>query len=152
MDFSRVELSPEDQEFRDQFRAFLAEHVTDEVLRRDRESGENFSEPVHLALGEAGYLESDFKQEADGGFDPVRRRIFQLEIGRAHTPWFHWGTTAVVAKLMRQFGDPKLVDAVLPGVLSVRSGCAWATPSPRAAPTSRRARPAPCATVTDLAG
>ncbi|WP_118913950.1 acyl-CoA dehydrogenase family protein [Mycobacterium shigaense] len=118
MDFSRVELSPEDQEFRDQFRAFLAEHVTDEVLRRDRESGENFSEPVHLALGEAGYLESDFKQEADGGFDPVRRRIFQLEIGRAHTPWFHWGTTAVVAKLMRQFGDPKLVDAVLPGVLS----------------------------------
>ncbi|BBY23382.1 acyl-CoA dehydrogenase family protein [Mycobacterium stomatepiae] len=118
MDFSRVDLSPEDQEFFDQTRAFIAEHVTEEVLRRDRETGENFSEPVHLALGNAGYLTSDFKLESEGGFDPVRRRIFHLEIGRAHTPWFHWGTTAVVAKLVRQFGKAELVDAVLPGVLS----------------------------------
>ncbi|MCV7410093.1 acyl-CoA dehydrogenase [Mycobacterium florentinum] len=118
MDFSRVGLSPEDQEFFDQTRAFIAKHVTDEVLRRDRETGENFSEPVHLALGEEGYLTSDFKLESEGGFTPVRRRIFHLEIGRAHTPWFHWGTTAVVAKLVRQFGKAELVDAVLPGVLS----------------------------------
>lgn len=118
MDFSRVELSPEDQKFFDETRAFLAEHVTDEVRRRDRETGENFSEPVHLALGEAGYLTSDWKQESEGGFDPVRRRIFHLEIGRAHTPWFHWGTTAVVARLVQQFGAPELVESLLPGVLS----------------------------------
>ncbi|CQD03840.1 acyl-CoA dehydrogenase middle domain-containing protein [Mycobacterium lentiflavum] len=118
MDFSYVDLSPEDQEFLDHTRAFIAKHVTDEVLRLDRETGENFSEPVHLALGEEGYLTSDFKQESEGGFDPVRRRIFHLEIGRAHTPWFHWGTTAVVARLVKQFGKPELVEAVLPGVLS----------------------------------
>jgi alkylation response protein AidB-like acyl-CoA dehydrogenase len=118
MDFSRVELSPEDQKFFDETRAFIAEHVTDEVRRRDRETGENFSEPVHLALGEAGYLTSDWKLESEGGFDPVRRRIFHLEIGRAHTPWFHWGTTAVVARLVRQFGAPELVESLLPGVLS----------------------------------
>jgi alkylation response protein AidB-like acyl-CoA dehydrogenase len=118
MDFSRVELSAEDQDFYDQFREFLTEHVTDEVRRRDRETGENFSEPVHLALGEAGYLESDWKLESEGGFNPVRRRIFHLEIGRAHAPWFHWGTTAVVARLVQQFGAAELADAVLPGVLS----------------------------------
>ncbi|CDO86423.1 acyl-CoA dehydrogenase [Mycobacterium triplex] len=118
MDFSYVDLSAEDQEFFDQTRSFIAEHVTDEVLRRDRETGENFSEPVHLALAKEGYLASDFKQESEGGFDPVRRRIFHLEIGRAHTPWFHWGTTAVVARLVQQFGAPELVDAVLPGVLA----------------------------------
>ncbi|MEB4209086.1 acyl-CoA dehydrogenase family protein [Mycobacterium sp. 94-17] len=118
MDFSRVELSPEDQEFYDEFRSFIAEHVTDEVLRRDRETGENFSEPVHLGLGKAGYLASDYKQESEGGFNPVRRRIFHLEVGRAHTPWFHWGTTAAVARLVQQFGAPELADAVLPGVLS----------------------------------
>jgi alkylation response protein AidB-like acyl-CoA dehydrogenase len=118
MDFSRVALSPEDQDFHDRFREFLTEHVTDEVRRRDRETGENFSEPVHLALGEAGYLESDWKLESEGGFNPVRRRIFHLEIGRAHAPWFHWGTTAVVARLVRQFGAPQLSDQVLPGVLS----------------------------------
>lgn len=118
MDFSRVALSPEDQDFHDRFREFLTEHVTDEVRRRDRETGENFSEPVHLALGEAGYLESDWKLESEGGFNPVRRRIFHLEIGRAHAPQFHWGTTAVVARLVRQFGAPQLSDQVLPGVLS----------------------------------
>ena len=35
-----------------------------------------------------------------------------------HTPWFHWGTTAMVAKTLRQFGSAQLTDEVLPGVLS----------------------------------
>ncbi|OBF11932.1 acyl-CoA dehydrogenase [Mycobacterium sp. ACS4054] len=118
MDFSRVQLSPEDQAFRDETRAFIAKHVTDEVLHRQLKFGENFDEDVHLALGEAGYLASDWKLESEGGFSPVRRRIFQLEIARAHTPWYHWGTTSVVAKLVRQFGAPELADKVIPGVLA----------------------------------
>jgi 3-oxocholest-4-en-26-oyl-CoA dehydrogenase alpha subunit len=118
MDFSRVALSPEDQAFSEETRAFVAEHVTDEVLRRDREFGENFDERVHLALGEAGYLDSEWKLESEGGFTALRRRIFELEIGRAHTPWYHWGTTAVVARLVQQFGAPELTASVLPGVLS----------------------------------
>ncbi|OBI27181.1 acyl-CoA dehydrogenase [Mycobacterium sp. E1386] len=118
MDFSRVELSPEDQAFRDETRALIAKLVTDEVLHRQVEFGENFDEHVHLALGEVGYLASDWKLESEGGFNPVRRRIFQLEIARAHTPWYHWGTTSVVARLVRQFGAPELADKVVPGVLS----------------------------------
>lgn len=118
MDFSLVALSQEDRTFADQTKAFIAEHVTEEVLQRDREFGENFDERVHLALGEAGYLASDWKPESEGGFSPVRRRIFHLEVGRAHTPWYHWGTTAVVARLVQEFGAPELVSAVLPGVLS----------------------------------
>ena len=118
MDFSRVELSAEDQAFLDETRAFITKHVTDEVLHRQREFGENFDEQVHLALGEAGYLASDWQLESEGGFSPVRRRIFQLEIARAHTPWYHWGTTSVVARLVQQFGAPELADKVVPGVLS----------------------------------
>lgn len=118
MDFARVALSAEDKEFQDRTRAFVAEHVTDEVRRRDREFGENFDEQVHLALGAAGYLAGDYKLESDGGFSPVRRRIFELEISRAHTPWYHWGTTSVVARLVEQFAAPELVRVVLPGVLS----------------------------------
>ena len=56
MDFSVVELSPDDKQFRDRLRAFLTELVTDDVRRRDRETGENFDEGVHLALGAEGYL------------------------------------------------------------------------------------------------
>ena len=76
MDFSHVTLSPEDQDFLEQIRVFIDKHVTDEVRAHDREFGENFDEQVHLALGEAGYLESDFHLESEGGFSPVRRRIF----------------------------------------------------------------------------
>jgi alkylation response protein AidB-like acyl-CoA dehydrogenase len=118
MDFSHVELSAEDQVFLDETRAFISKHVTDDVLRRQREFGENFDEQVHLALGEAGYLASDWKLESEGGFSPVRRRIFQLEIARAHTPWYHWGTTSVVARLVQRFGAPELAGKVVPGVLS----------------------------------
>jgi alkylation response protein AidB-like acyl-CoA dehydrogenase len=118
MDFSQVALSAEDKAFRDQTRVFIAEHVTDEVRRRDREFGENFDERVHLALGEAGYLAADWKLESEGGFGSVRRRIFELEIARAHTPWYHWGTTSVVARLVEQFAAPELSNKVLPGVLS----------------------------------
>jgi 3-oxocholest-4-en-26-oyl-CoA dehydrogenase alpha subunit len=118
MDFATIELSSEDREFRDRLRAFLAVHVTDEVRRRDRETGENFDEGVHLALGAEGYLAADWKDESEGGFSALRRRIWDLEIGRAHTPWFHWGTTAMVARTVRQFGSPELADEVLPGVLS----------------------------------
>ena len=118
MDFASVELSKEDKEFRDRLRAFLAVHVTDEVRRRDRETGENFDEGVHLALGAEGYLAADWKDESEGGFSALRRRIWDLEIGRAHTPWFHWGTTAMVARTVQQFGFAEVADEVLPGVLS----------------------------------
>ena len=118
VDFSLVELSEEDQEFRDELRDFLKTVVTDEVIRRDRKTGENFDEGVHLALGAKGYLTADFNDESDGGFSRVRRRIWNLEIGRAHTPWFHWGTTAMVARAVVQFGSQELKDEVLARTLS----------------------------------
>ncbi|MGE2690761.1 acyl-CoA dehydrogenase family protein [Mycolicibacterium pulveris] len=118
MDFSHVHLSDEDRTFRDELRNFLRTIVTDEVIRRDRETGENFDEGVHLALGARGYLAADFKPESEGGFSAVRRRIWELEIGRAHTPWFHWPTTMMVARTLAQFASRELLDDLLPQVLS----------------------------------
>ncbi|ORW12194.1 acyl-CoA dehydrogenase family protein [Mycobacterium kyorinense] len=118
MDFSRVELSDEDRAFLDEARAFLATHVTEEVKRRDRETGDNFDEGVHLALGQAGYLEAEWKAQSDGGFSRVRRRIWELEKRRAHVPWVTWGTTAMVARSVAKFGSKELQDEVLPGVFS----------------------------------
>jgi len=120
MDFSLLDLSDDDRAFRDELRSFLGTVVTDEVIRRDRQTGENFDEGVHLALGEAGYLAGDWKSESEGGFSTVRRRIWDLEIGRAHTPWFHWGTTAMVARSVVRFATPGLAEEVVPGVLAGR--------------------------------
>ncbi|WP_134429589.1 acyl-CoA dehydrogenase family protein [Mycobacterium ulcerans] len=118
MDFSRVQISDADREFRETARSFLATHVTEEVHRHDRETGDNFHEGLHLALGAAGYLAAEWKPEADGGFSRVRRRIWELEKRRAHVPWVTWGTTAMVARSVAKFGSPELVEEVLPGVFS----------------------------------
>lgn len=106
MDFSRVELSDDDQAFLDEVRGFLRTHVTDEVIRRDRETGDNFDEGVHLALGKAGYLEKEWKPESEGGFDRLRARIWALEKRRAHVPWVTSGTTAMIARSVEKFGSP----------------------------------------------
>jgi 3-oxocholest-4-en-26-oyl-CoA dehydrogenase alpha subunit len=118
MDFSPVELSDEDKAFRDEARSFLKTHVTEEVRRRDRETGDNFDEGVHLAFGAAGYLALQWKPESDGGFSRVRRRIWELEKRRAHVPWVTWGTTAMVARSVAKFGSAELQDEVMPGVFS----------------------------------
>ncbi len=51
MNFSRVALSDEEQAFQEQLRTVLQTLVIDEVIQRDRETGENFDEGVHRALG-----------------------------------------------------------------------------------------------------
>jgi len=118
VDFSRVTLADGDQAFLEQARDFLQTHVTDDVRRRDRETGDNFDEGVHLALGAAGYLEGEWKGAADGGFPRVRRRIWELEKRRAHVPWVTWGTTAMVARSVARFGSPELRSEVMPKVFS----------------------------------
>ncbi|MFZ0713864.1 acyl-CoA dehydrogenase family protein [Mycobacterium sp.] len=118
MDFSRVTLADRDQTFLHEARDFLTTHVTDEVRRRDRETGDNFDEGVHLALGAAGYLESEWKGSSDGGFSRVRRRVWELEKRRAHVPWVTWGTTAMVARSVARFGSSELQSEVMPKVFS----------------------------------
>ncbi|OBI81787.1 acyl-CoA dehydrogenase family protein [Mycobacterium sp. 1245805.9] len=118
MDFSRVELSPEDRAFLEETRNFLSTHMTEEVRRRDRETGDNFDEGLHLKLGAAGYLAAEWKSESEGGFSRVRRRIWEQEKRRAHVPWVTWGTTAMVARSVAKFGTPEVRDEVLPKVFS----------------------------------
>src|SRR3954464_735460 len=118
MDFSRVQLSDDDQAFLDEAREFLRTHVTEDVIRRDRETGDNFDEGVHLALGAAGYLAKEWKPESEGGFNRLQNRIWQLEKRRAHVPWVTSGTTAMIARSVEKFGSPELKAEVMPRVFS----------------------------------
>jgi 3-oxocholest-4-en-26-oyl-CoA dehydrogenase alpha subunit len=118
MDFSRVELSDEDRAFLEEARSFLGTHMTEEVRRRDRETGDNFDEGLHLKFGAAGYLEAEWKPHSEGGFSRVRRRIWEQEKRRAHVPWVTWGTTAMVARSVAKFGSPELQDEVMPRVFT----------------------------------
>lgn len=116
MDFSRVELTGDEQAFLDEIRTFLDTHVTDDVRRRDRETGDNFDEAVHLAMGEAGYLEREYRSEEAGGFTRVERRLWALERRRVHVPWVTWGTTVLVAHSVEAYAAPDLRDEIMPQV------------------------------------
>jgi alkylation response protein AidB-like acyl-CoA dehydrogenase len=118
MDFSRVELSDEDGAFLQVARSFLGTHMTEEVRRRDRETGDHFDEGLHLKFGAAGYLAAEWKPHSEGGFSRVRRRIWEQEKRRTHVPWVTWGTTAMVARSVAKFGSPELQDEVMPGVFT----------------------------------
>jgi alkylation response protein AidB-like acyl-CoA dehydrogenase len=120
MDFSRVELSDEDQIFLDEARAMLSSQVTEDVLRRYRETGDNFDEGIHLALGAAGYISGEWRSESDGGFSRVRNRLWQLEKRRHHVPWVTAGTTSMIAKSVAKFASAEIRDEVLAGVFSGR--------------------------------
>ncbi|CAM2801214.1 acyl-CoA dehydrogenase family protein [Skermania piniformis] len=117
MNFERVELSESDAEFRDEVDAFLAEHVTDEVRRRDRETGDNFDEGLHQAMAAAGWLAAELGMPGGPELDRLRRRLWDLSKRRAEVPWVTWGTTAIVVPSVRNHGSRELQEEVLPGVL-----------------------------------
>ncbi|HTQ20252.1 hypothetical protein [Mycobacterium sp.] len=61
MDFSVVALSAADQQFLERAQRFLATHGTDDLPRRERETGGGFIAELHLAMGAAGWLEPEAK-------------------------------------------------------------------------------------------
>ncbi len=117
MDFSRVQLDAGQQAFLEEVRAFMAEHVTEDVLDEERVTGNGFNERVHLALGEKGWLMPAWPAERGGaGLDPVRARILELETARAQMPWVTLGTTRLVVGSVEKYGEPGLVAEILPKV------------------------------------
>jgi 3-oxocholest-4-en-26-oyl-CoA dehydrogenase alpha subunit len=116
MDFSVVALSPEDEEFLSRARTFLARHVTAEALHREHETGDGFIEDLHLAMGAEGWLEPEAKSADEGGFTPIQRRIWNLERRRMGIPLETWGSTTMILQAVRRYGQPELLETVIPGV------------------------------------
>lgn len=117
MDFGLVELTPEQEAFAAEARAFFDEIVTEEVHAEERETGSGFNRGVYLALGARGWLMPEWPV-ADGGadLDPVCCRILQLEKYRHHIPEVTLGTTRLVWQAVDRFAEPALRDELKKGV------------------------------------
>ena len=78
MDFSVVALTEDQQAFAEEVRAFLDEHLTDEVKEGMRERSSTYDEGFYLALGAKGWLWPRWRKE-DGGaeLDDVRVKILE---------------------------------------------------------------------------
>ena len=121
MDFSTVDLTPEQQRFADEVSSFLDELVTEEVHAHERRTGDGFNESVHLALGGRGWLFPAWPVE-DGGadLDRVCQRILALELARHQVPSVTMSTTNLVWAAVAQSADPDLAAELKPAVAAGR--------------------------------
>ena len=124
MDFGQVQLDAEQQAFLDDVHAFVAEHVTADVLEEERRTGSGFNERVHRALGAKGWIMPAWPAERGGaGLDPVRVQLLDLVTRRSGMPTVTLGTTRLVVKAVERYAEPGLAADVLPGI-AARPGSA----------------------------
>src|SRR2546430_14895063 len=109
MDFGQVQLDAEQQAFLDEVRAFVAEHVTDDVLEEERRTGSGFNERVHLALGAKGWIMPAWPAERGGAaLDPGRVQLLDLVTRRSGMPTVTLGTTRLVGKAEGRYARARL--------------------------------------------
>jgi 3-oxocholest-4-en-26-oyl-CoA dehydrogenase alpha subunit len=117
MDLSVVALDSDQRAFAARVRGFFAEHVTPEVLQHERATGDGFSEQVHLALGQQGWIMPAWPAERGGAdLDLVRTRILELEMERARTPGVTLSTTRLVVSAVAKHADASIREDLLRGV------------------------------------
>jgi 3-oxocholest-4-en-26-oyl-CoA dehydrogenase alpha subunit len=117
MDFSSIDLTPEQARFQQEVRRTLTTLMTPEVYEYEARTGAGFNEQLHLALGERGWLMPHWPRELGGaGLDAVQARILQLEIIRFRVPHVTAGTTALAWGALEAHLDPALVAELRPGV------------------------------------
>ena len=114
MDFNE----PENwQMIRAEAEAFVAEHVTTEVIEEELRTGDGVNRTFMKALGERGWMAPTWPREEGGaGLDPFEAAVMQDTIRAAGAPTVGSGTTMLPANAIRSMGSEGLKQAVLPGV------------------------------------
>jgi acyl-CoA dehydrogenase len=119
-----LSFSPDDLAFRDEVRAFIAEHLTAETKRAAALSpgavpDEEVRAGWHTALYRKGWVASHWPKEYGGpGWTPAQRYIFDSECGRAGAPRLLPFGLQMVGPVIMKFGTPAQKDFYLPRILS----------------------------------
>ncbi len=107
------------EEFRAEVRAFLDEHLSDEVLERAHVTGTKHDWGFHRAVAAKGWLAAAWPKELGGqGRDPFEMAVLGEEMARRAAPTDGWGTTELVANTLRLVGTPEQQADVIPRVIS----------------------------------
>ena len=113
--------SPEEEAFREEVRAFLAEKLPAELsdkVKSGRELSKADMERWHAILNERGWLASTWPKAHGGpGWSPVQRHIFEEESCRAGAPRVLPFGVHMLAHVVMKFGTEEQKAEVLPRIL-----------------------------------
>jgi alkylation response protein AidB-like acyl-CoA dehydrogenase len=114
MDFSEP---PHLKDIRAEAEAFVAEHVTPELLEDELRTGDGVSRPMLRSMGAKGWVAPMWpKEEGGAGLDPFETAAMLAVIRAAGGPTVGPGTTMLTANAIRAVGSPQLRQRILPGV------------------------------------
>ncbi len=115
MDFS---FPPEAEAFRDEVKAFLAEHLTEDIISATHD-GTIHSDQLHRAMAQRGWVSGPVPAEiGGGGMDPVQNVVLLEELQLARAPIDALGTTIIVAAMLLEHGNDHLRTQVVPRLMS----------------------------------
>ena len=116
MDFA---LPPEVEQFRTEVRAFLAEHVTDDVIERAHDTGTVHDWGLHRKMAAAGWLSAGWPEEFGGqGRSPLEMNALSEEMYLSGAPVDGLGVAALVAHTLLLDGTDWQKQTIIPGILS----------------------------------
>jgi alkylation response protein AidB-like acyl-CoA dehydrogenase len=119
-----LSLSPQDEAFRDEVRAFLDAKLTPDLREADRRAGGVFADFAaghrwYKALAEKGWIAPNWPTEYGGaGWNAVQRYIFHEECARANAPRFFNMAVRMVGPVIIRFGTEEQKAKYLPRILS----------------------------------
>ncbi len=119
-----LDLTDDERRFREEVRAFIAEHLTPEIRRGTRLNvcaapEPEIVQPWHQALYRRGWAAPAWPVEYGGtGWSPIQRYLFDLECARAGAPLPNQMGLRLVGPVIMKFGSPAQKAKFLPRILS----------------------------------
>jgi len=117
-------LSPEDAAFRDEVRAFLNEHLTEDLREAGRKTAGVFAEIEagmrwHKVLAKKGWSAPSWPREHGGtGWSATQRYIFARESVAVDAPRIFAMGLRMVGPVIMKFGTPEQKAKYLPGIVA----------------------------------
>lgn len=118
----KLQLDPELELFREEVRAFLQEHLSDDVKRRSRigmhPPNEEDRRWWNKVLYEKGWIAPAWPKEYGGtGWSHIQSHIFEMECRRAHAPELRWQGLRLIGPVLYTYGTEEQKAKYLPGIL-----------------------------------
>jgi alkylation response protein AidB-like acyl-CoA dehydrogenase len=117
----RLILSPQDEDFRIEVRAFLAAELSPELARREAIGFHHQRATVHpwqQKLYAKGWAAPNWPRDYGGaGWSPIQRYIFELECGLANAPEYSLIAMSMAGPMLCRFGSPALQQQFLEPML-----------------------------------